>query len=237
MIDATHANQRTRLAATTMHRPRRNHGGDIPLWKRRIDCAIAIVLLVFTVPLILLSIAVVRLTSTGPGIYSQTRLGLNRRSFTIYKIRTMAHNCEAKTGARWATANDARATLVGRFLRKSHIDELPQLWNVIRGDMALVGPRPERPEIVENIEPLVPGYGVRLTVLPGVTGLAQVRLPADENLDSVRRKIRYDGYYAANFSFWLDLRLIAVTAFKIFGLLRLACACFASPAQTGSNPT
>jgi lipopolysaccharide/colanic/teichoic acid biosynthesis glycosyltransferase len=160
------------------------------------------------------------LTSSGPGIYTQTRLGLHRRPFTIYKIRTMTHNCEAATGARWSSGkSDARVTLIGRFLRRTHIDELPQLWNVLRGEMTLVGPRPERPEIVAQIEPLVPGYGLRLTVLPGVTGLAQIQLPPDTNVDSVRRKVRYDAYYAAHLSLWLDLRLILVTAGKVCGLV------------------
>jgi lipopolysaccharide/colanic/teichoic acid biosynthesis glycosyltransferase len=190
-----------------------------PRWKRWSDCAIAAPLLVLTAPIALAALVLVRLTSSGPAIYTQTRLGLGRRPFTIYKIRTMAHNCEAATGARWSTGkHDARVTLVGRFLRKTHIDELPQLWNVLRGDMTLVGPRPERPEIVTKIEPLVAGYGERLNVLPGVTGLAQVQLPPDTNVDSVRRKVRYDTYYAENQSLWLDLRLILVTSVKVIGL-------------------
>jgi len=191
----------------------------VPRWKRWSDCALAAPLLVLTAPIVLAAIVLVRLTSAGPAIYSQTRLGLNRRPFTIYKIRTMAHNCEAATGARWSTGKgDPRVTLVGRFLRKTHIDELPQLWNVLRGDMALVGPRPERPEIVAKIEPLVAGYGERLGVLPGVTGLAQVQLPPDTNVESVRRKVRYDTYYAENQSLSLDLRLILVTSVKVIGL-------------------
>jgi lipopolysaccharide/colanic/teichoic acid biosynthesis glycosyltransferase len=192
----------------------------VPRWKRWCDCAIAGPLLVLCAPIILLAVVAVRLTSRGPGIYTQTRLGLARRPFTIYKIRTMAHNCEAKTGARWSSGkSDARVTRLGRFLRKTHIDELPQLWNVLRGDMALVGPRPERPEIITQIEPLVPGYAQRLTVLPGVTGLAQVQLPPDTTVESVRRKVRYDAYYAAHLSLWLDLRLILVTAGKMLGLV------------------
>ena len=139
-------------------------------------------LLVLTAPVILAAIVLVRLTSAGPGIYSQTRLGLNRRPFTIYKIRTMGNNVEARGGIRWATSRDPRVTRIGRFLRATHVDELPQLWNVLRGEMALVGPRPERPEIIAQIEPLIPGYGVRLTVLPGVTGLAQVQLPPDSSV-------------------------------------------------------
>jgi lipopolysaccharide/colanic/teichoic acid biosynthesis glycosyltransferase len=184
------------------------------------DCAIAGPLLVLCAPIILLAVVVVRLTSPGPGIYTQTRLGLHRRPFTIYKVRTMAHNCEAATGARWSPGkSDTRITRLGRFLRRTHIDELPQLWNVLRGDMALVGPRPERPEIIAQLEPLVPGYAQRLAVRPGVTGLAQVQLPPDTTVDSVRRKVRYDAYYVAHRTLWLDLRLILVTAVKVFGLV------------------
>jgi lipopolysaccharide/colanic/teichoic acid biosynthesis glycosyltransferase len=190
----------------------------LPRWKRWTDCLVAGILLVLTAPVVLLAMALVKLTSPGPVVYSQTRLGVNRRRFTIYKIRTMTHNCEALTGIRWATKNDARVTFIGRILRATHIDELPQLWNVLRGDMSLVGPRPERPEIIQKIEPLVPGYGARMAVVPGVTGLAQVQLPPDTDVDSVRRKVRYDVYYANAASLWLDLRLIAATLVKMVGL-------------------
>jgi lipopolysaccharide/colanic/teichoic acid biosynthesis glycosyltransferase len=220
VLDPTSVNHRTRPSGPPLSAPRLYPAGTVPRWKRWSDCAIAAPLLVLTAPIVLVAIAVVKLTSAGPGIYTQTRLGLNRRPFTIYKIRTMANNCEAGTGARWSTGkSDSRVTLVGRFLRASHVDELPQLWNVLRGDMTLVGPRPERPEIVAKIEPLVPGYGERLTVLPGVTGLAQIQLPPDTNVESVRRKVRYDAYYAAHQSLWLDLRLIVVTAVKVFGIV------------------
>jgi lipopolysaccharide/colanic/teichoic acid biosynthesis glycosyltransferase len=177
-------------------------------------------LLILCAPIILLAVVAVRLTSSGPGLYTQTRLGLHRHPFTIYKIRTMTNNCEATTGACWSAGkSDARVTYLGHFLRKTHIDELPQLWNVLRGDMALVGPRPERPEIITQIEPLIPGYAERLTVLPGVTGLAQIQLPPDTTVESVRRKLRYDAYYATHRNLWLDLRLIFVTAIKMFGLV------------------
>ncbi|MCI0699776.1 MAG: sugar transferase [Planctomycetia bacterium] len=194
-------------------------GRPVPRWKRYSDLAIAAPLLVLCAPIILAAIVLVRLTSRGPGIYSQTRLGLNRRQFTIYKIRTMAFNCESATGAKWATKKDPRVTRLGRFLRATHIDELPQLWNVLRGDMTLVGPRPERPEIVAQLEPLIPGYASRLTVLPGVTGLAQVQLPPDSSVETVRRKLVYDTYYVAHLGLWLDLRLILVTAVKAVGLV------------------
>ena len=129
------------------------------------------------------------------------------RPFTLFKIRTMAHDCEKASGARWSTPGDPRITRVGAFLRKTHLDELPQLWNVLRGDMSLVGPRPERPEFTPLLEQVVPHYRDRLAVRPGVTGLAQVQLPADTDLDSVRRKLAYDLYYIRHLNGWLDLRL------------------------------
>jgi lipopolysaccharide/colanic/teichoic acid biosynthesis glycosyltransferase len=209
---------------------------QVPRWKRWSDCLIATPLFIVSIPIVLLAIVAVRLTSSGPGIYTQVRLGLNRRRFTIYKIRTMAHDCEASSGPRWATARDSRITRIGRILRATHIDELPQLWNVIRGEMSLVGPRPERPEIVEKIEPLVPGYHQRLMVLPGVTGLAQVQLPPDSNVESVQRKVQYDSYYARNYSLWLDLRLIAVTAVKVVGLLSLSRTILQIPGKSTVEP-
>jgi lipopolysaccharide/colanic/teichoic acid biosynthesis glycosyltransferase len=190
---------------------------------------VAAPLLILCGPVILAAIVLVRLTSPGPGIYSQVRLGLNRRPFTLYKIRTMGHNCEARTGARWATSRDPRVTLVGRFLRSTHIDELPQLWNVLRGEMTLVGPRPERPEIVAQIEPLVPGYAQRLSVLPGVTGLAQVQLPPDSSVETVRRKLRYDVFYCANLGPWLDARLVLATSVKVVGLVGVVRAVLGIP--------
>jgi lipopolysaccharide/colanic/teichoic acid biosynthesis glycosyltransferase len=190
----------------------------VPRWKRCSDCCLAGSLLVLTAPIILGAMVLVKLTSPGPALYSQTRLGLNRRRFTIYKIRSMTHNCEAQTGAQWAVRNDPRVTFVGKILRVTHIDELPQLWNVLRGDMSLVGPRPERPEIIQRVEPLVPGYAARLAVRPGVTGLAQVQLPPDTDIESVRRKVLYDAYYAGVASLWLDLRLMAATLVKMVGL-------------------
>jgi lipopolysaccharide/colanic/teichoic acid biosynthesis glycosyltransferase len=179
------------------------------------DRVLALLLLIPAAPVILLTAILVRLTSRGPAFYNQTRLGLRGKPYFIYKLRTMFHDCERVSGARWSTAGDSRITPLGRFLRKTHLDELPQLWNVLKGEMSLVGPRPERPEFVPQLEAAIPGYRERLQVRPGVTGLAQVQLPADTNLDSVRRKLVYDLYYIENAGVWLDLKLILCTGFKM----------------------
>jgi lipopolysaccharide/colanic/teichoic acid biosynthesis glycosyltransferase len=170
------------------------------------------------VPLIFLAALVVRLTSRGPAFYTQTRVGMNGRLFTIWKIRSMIHNCESLTGARWSMPGDPRVTRVGAFLRASHLDELPQLLNVLQGEMSLIGPRPERPEFVPELERELPGYWQRLAVRPGVTGLAQVQLPPDSDLTSVRRKLAHDLFYIRHLSPWLDVRLLFCTAFYAFGL-------------------
>jgi lipopolysaccharide/colanic/teichoic acid biosynthesis glycosyltransferase len=179
------------------------------------DLFLAVVLLVIAAPVIALMGLLVKLTSQGPAFYTQLRVGRNGRAFWIYKLRTMTHNCESESGAKWATARDARVTLLGRFLRKTHLDELPQLWNVLRGDMSLVGPRPERPEFIPGLEEQIPNYRDRLVVRPGLTGLAQVQLPADTDIDSVRRKLVYDRYYIEHMGLWLDIRLILSTALKM----------------------
>lgn len=185
--------------------------------KAVLEFAIAVLLLILTGPIILLTALLVKLSSRGPAFYTQTRLGRGGRPYTIYKLRTMTHNCEQRSGPQWATACDPRITGLGRFLRKTHLDELPQLWNVLKGDMSLVGPRPERPEFVPALEQAMPHYRQRLLVRPGVTGLAQIQLPADTDLESVRRKLAYDLFYVRQVGFWLDLRIIVGTAFKMIG--------------------
>ena len=144
--------------------------------------AIALVAFVITLPLMAAAWLAVRLTSSGPGIYSQTRVGLHGRTFVIYKLRTMYHDCERLSGPLWSPRDDPRITPIGRFLRLTHLDELPQFWNVLRGDMVLVGPRPERPEFIARLEREVPGYRDRESISPGLTGLAQIRLPADTEI-------------------------------------------------------
>jgi lipopolysaccharide/colanic/teichoic acid biosynthesis glycosyltransferase len=196
--------------------PRRLAGYDS--WKVAIEFCACLVMLALAAPIILLASLLVKLTSRGPAFYTQTRLGLGDREYTIYKLRTMFHNCERQSGARWSTAGDPRITWLGRWLRRTHIDELPQLWNVLRGEMSLVGPRPERPEFIPHLEKALPLYRLRRAVRPGVTGLAQVQLPPDTDLESVRRKLAYDLYYVHNGSPWLDLQLLAATAIHVLGV-------------------
>jgi lipopolysaccharide/colanic/teichoic acid biosynthesis glycosyltransferase len=186
--------------------------------KMALDWLLALFILLVSAPFMLLAMLLVKLTSPGPALYSQVRVGRDGHPFTLYKIRSMRHECENLTGAQWSTPGDSRITPIGRLLRKTHLDELPQLWNVLRGDMSLVGPRPERPEFVPQLERAIPHYHKRLLVRPGLTGLAQVQLPPDTNLESVRLKLAYDIHYVQHVGLGLDLRLLAATAFKVVGL-------------------
>jgi lipopolysaccharide/colanic/teichoic acid biosynthesis glycosyltransferase len=186
--------------------------------KALFDYTVALLLIVPLAPVMLLVAVLVRLTSRGPSIYTQTRVGLGGRPYRIYKFRSMRHNCEQQGGAQWSKPGDNRVTRLGRFLRATHLDELPQLWNVLTGDMSLVGPRPERPEFVPTLQDAIPGYTDRLAVLPGVTGLAQVQLPPDTDLDSVRRKLCCDLYYVRHRTLWLDVRLCLCTGLCAVGV-------------------
>ncbi|MBY0528426.1 MAG: sugar transferase [Gemmataceae bacterium] len=186
--------------------------------KSALDVAVAVLLLVPALPVILIAVALVKLTSRGPGFYTQLRVGKHGRVFSIYKIRTMQDQCESLTGPRWALPKDPRVTLVGRFLRLSHLDELPQLLNILRGDMSLIGPRPERPEFLPRLERALPAYRDRLLVRPGVTGLAQVQLPADTNLASVHRKLAHDLHYVRSMGPVLDLCILLATMLYVLRL-------------------
>jgi len=188
------------------------------LWRRCVDLPVALCLAVLALPIIALALLLVRLTSQGPGIYKQVRLGLDGRPFTMYKIRSMRVDAEAATGAIWATRNDRRITSVGHFLRKTHLDELPQLFNVLKGDMVLVGPRPERPEFVTELEKRIDGYAYRLYVKPGLTGLAQLNYGVDIELNDVRKKLVFDFDYIENCSLGLDMRILFCTALNVFFL-------------------
>lgn len=186
--------------------------------KRLVDVVVSIALLIITTPILLIAALLIKITSVGPIIYSQGRMGKNGKDFTIYKLRTMVHNCESLTGPRWCIPGDPRVTPLGAFLRASHIDELPQLWNVIRGDMSLIGPRPERREFLPLLQRALPRYRHRLRVRPGVTGLAQVQLPPDTDLASVRRKLACDLFYVENEGPWLDFQIMLCTASKVLGM-------------------
>lgn len=187
-------------------------------WKGQTGRFIAFALLILFSPLILLLMVAVKLTSRGPAIYKQSRLGLNGQPFNILKLRTMTVDAEQKTGAVWATPDDPRVTWLGYYLRKFHLDELPQLVNVVRGDMALVGPRPERQVFVDQLKEEIPGYLQRLKVRPGVTGLAQINLPPDMEVECVQKKVALDLEYIETASTSLDLRILACTCLRLFGI-------------------
>jgi len=195
-------------------------------WKRAFDLTVALLLLIPGLPLIVLLGLLVRLTSPGPALFRQKRVGAGGRHFCLYKIRTMRQDAETTTGPVWSLPGDPRMTRVGKWLRRLHLDELPQIFNVLRGDMALVGPRPERPIFVVALEPIVPGYHNRTAVRPGVTGLAQLNLDPDTDLCNVCHKTVLDIDYIKHATLWLDLRIILCTGLRIpklasYALLRL----------------
>ena len=187
-------------------------------WKRVIDITTALILLVLAAPVMILTALLVKWTSPGPAFYTQRRLGLHGRPFTIYKLRTMRHNCESQTGPRWCVPGDPRVTILGKILRKTHLDELPQLLNVLVGDMSLIGPRPERPEFLPELETTFPRYRERLAVRPGITGLAQVQLPPDVDVTEVCHKLACDIYYTQQLTIGLDARLLGCTALYALGI-------------------
>lgn len=184
-------------------------------WKRAIDPPLAALLLVPALPLIGLLWLLVKLTSAGPGFYRQRRAGQYGQPFLMFKLRSMRLDAEARTGAVWSIDGDPRVTSLGRILRKFHLDELPQLFNVLRGEMSLVGPRPERPEFVEVLKDKIEGYRGRLAVKPGITGLAQLNLPPDTDLTSVAQKLALDIDYIEQADLWLETRLLLCTASRL----------------------
>ncbi len=179
--------------------------------KRVLDIVCSLLGAIILSPLFILAFFLVRFTSKGPIIYSQTRVGKDGEHFQIYKFRTMRVDAEKETGPVWAAQNDKRLTPVGKFLRKSHIDELPQLINVLKGEMSIIGPRPERPIFVEEFKESIPNYEGRLAVKPGITGLAQVWHRYDETLQDVKKKVRYDRLYIKKMGFWADVNIILRT--------------------------
>ena len=172
---------------------------------------IAVVGVILTLPVMVLAWLAVRLTSKGPALYHQTRVGLRGRIFKVHKFRSMYSDAEAKTGAVWATRDDPRITPVGRWLRKLRIDELPQFFNVMRGEMAIVGPRPERPEFVSALTEKIPFYGLRHSVMPGITGWAQINYKYGDTMADTMAKLEYDLYYIKHMSMSLDFYVMAQT--------------------------
>ncbi|MFP4331306.1 MAG: sugar transferase [Spirochaetaceae bacterium] len=178
--------------------------------KRLLDLLVALVILPPILLLCLITAVLVKLTSKGPAIYSQVRVGRNERDFTIYKFRSMVVDAE-KHGAQWAGENDPRITPFGRFMRKTHLDELPQIVNVLRGDMSFIGPRPERPEFVHELSRNIPHYHLRHLVKPGLTGWAQVKYRYGSSEEDAATKLMYDLYYVKNVSFVLDFKIALKT--------------------------
>ncbi len=215
-------------------------GPELRAMKRVVDLSVSLILLAVLWPVMLLTALLVKLTSPGPVIFRQTRVGLNLRTgdrrhreigppppgeerrnslydrrgnptygrhFTLYKFRTMRVDAE-KNGAQFAQKNDSRITPVGRFLRKTRLDELPQLWNVLKGEMTLVGPRPERPEFLEQLSEQIPNYLERLGLKPGLTGVAQIVNGYDNEIASFRRKVAFDLLYLQNCCLWNDIKIL-----------------------------
>jgi len=189
--------------------------------KRAFDIAASVCGLILALPLMLVSALLVKLESPrDPILYHQERVGLNGESFTIHKFRTMRADAEARTGPVWSKGDgDPRITAVGRFMRKTRLDEIPQLWNVLRGDMSLIGPRPERPAFVEQLTQQIPFYGQRHVVKPGVTGWAQVRYTYGASVEDALEKMQYDLYYVKHMSLRFDI-MIALETIKTVVLRR-----------------
>jgi sugar transferase (PEP-CTERM system associated) len=181
------------------------------LIRRVISVIISLIGLILALPLFPLIMLAIRLDSKGPIFYTQARVGKGGRVFNVVKFRTMRQDAEAANGAQWAENNDTRVTRVGKFLRSSRLDEIPQLWCVLRGDMAFVGPRPERPEFIEMLSKQIPFYGVRHMVRPGLTGWAQVKYKYGSTIEDAREKLQYDLFYIKNASIGLDLLIMFLT--------------------------
>jgi lipopolysaccharide/colanic/teichoic acid biosynthesis glycosyltransferase len=176
--------------------------------KRGFDVVAACILLLPFAPVIGLLALLVKLTSRGPAFFTQVRVGKDGRLFNMIKLRTMRQNAEHLTGPVWAGQHDPRITPLGRLLRLSHMDESPQLWNVLQGDMSLVGPRPERPFFVNQFRRKIPHYEKRLSVRPGITGLAQVKYKYDETIEDVEKKLAYDLTYVHQMGWKLEFKIL-----------------------------
>ena len=191
----------------------------MPEWEKKIkrlmDIVISFLILTLTFPVTLLVAIAIKIDSKGPVFFLQERMGLNGKIFKVIKFRSMIDNAEAYSGPVWSTKDDPRITRVGKFIRRTRIDEIPQMINVLKGEMSLVGPRPERPFFVEKLAKEIPLYKRRLKVRPGVTGWAQVKHKYDETIDDVKTKLRYDLFYIENMSLRMDLKILFRTIFVV----------------------
>jgi len=178
------------------------------LFRLLMECGISLIGLLIASPVLIVTGVAIKITSSGPMFYTQVRVGKDGRLFNIIKFRTMRADAEFQTGPVWTKKNDSRVTTIGRFLRETHIDELPQLINVLKGDMSIIGPRPERPHFVDMLNDEIHGYTRRLAVKPGITGLAQCCCKYDETISDVKRKLRYDVLYIKNRCWMLDMEII-----------------------------
>jgi lipopolysaccharide/colanic/teichoic acid biosynthesis glycosyltransferase len=201
----------TGLAALTSHLARRH----FEVAKEVVDIILGAAALMLCLPVLAACALIIKLSSRGPVFYRQWRAGKGGKSFLMYKLRTMYVNAESATGAVWASRGDPRIVPTCRWMRTSHVDELPQLINVIRGDMSLVGPRPERPEILSELEKAYPEVRRRLEVRPGITGLAQVSNGYDTSIDAFRHKLRADLEYIERRNWGTELQILAATLGKL----------------------
>ena len=181
------------------------------VFKRAFDIVASLILLAVTLPIILVTALAIKLESRGPAFYRQRRVGLYNQGFDILKLRSMRQDAEVAGKAVWAAEDDPRITRIGRFIRKVRIDELPQTWTVLRGEMSFVGPRPERPQFVDELETQLPYYAERHMVKPGITGWAQINYPYGASIEDARHKLEYDLYYAKNYSPFLDMLILLQT--------------------------
>lgn len=207
-------NSKAQIAGTTYEYL--DHIGEpIPMkkmvWKRFWDIIFGLIGLIIIIPFIFVFGIIIKLTSKGPIFFKQERVGYMGKNFDVIKLRSMRNDAEAKTGAVWAKKNDPRVTAVGRFMRKTRIDELPQFWNVLKGDMSMIGPRPERPELTEKFYKQWPEFPQRLRIIPGITGYAQIHGGYDLKPNE---KCKLDNYYIEHYSLWQDFK-IAFETFKI----------------------
>jgi lipopolysaccharide/colanic/teichoic acid biosynthesis glycosyltransferase len=208
----------TRVAASGVLRAsKRDEHHVIGYVKRGVDLTVTCALLVCTLPLMIMVALAIKFDSAGPVFYRQERVGLLGRRFALLKFRSMRQDAEADGRPVWAAADDDRITRIGRFIRCTRIDELPQLFNVLRGEMSIAGPRPERPYFVDQLSAIIPSYHDRHTVLPGITGWAQINYPYGASIEDARQKLRYDLDYIANHSLLLDLKILVATVGVVIG--------------------